>query len=312
MKKNDKGCDVQTPHIPVLPQEIEDTFSKIKEGYIVDCTVGYGGHSALILAANPHIKMICIDQDDEALAFSKKRLAAYHDRVIFKKGRFSQVMKELAPFKIKGILADIGVSSLQLDKRSRGFSFESEVLDMRMDSSQPLDAYEVVNHYTKEELEKIFREYGEVREYKKLAHMIVERRAQKPFVSAKELSDFIASSLYAKKIHPATLAFQAIRIEVNNELGELKELLESIKNLKLSKCLVAIISFHSLEDRVVKQRFKEWSKSCICPPEVMRCICGNNHHLGKIVTKKPIIPTGEEIDKNPRSRSSKLRIFQLS
>jgi 16S rRNA (cytosine1402-N4)-methyltransferase len=312
MKKNDKGADVQTPHIPVLPQEVEETFSKIEEGYIVDCTVGYGGHSALILAANPHIQMICIDQDDEALAFSKKRLAPYHDRVIFKKGRFSTVIKELEGYDIRGILADIGVSSLQLDKKSRGFSFESDVLDMRMDPTQSLDAYHVVNHYTKEELEKIFRRYGEVREYKKLAHIIVERRAQKPFESAKELSAFIASSLYAKKIHPATLAFQAIRIEVNNELGELKELLESIKNLKLSKCLVAIISFHSLEDRVVKQRFKEWSKSCICPPEVMRCLCGNDHHLGKIVTKKPIIPTGEEIDKNPRSRSSKLRIFQFT
>ncbi len=302
---------MQTPHIPVLPLEVEALFSDIKEGYIVDCTVGYGGHSELILKSNPHIKMICIDQDEEALAFSKKRLAGYHDRVIFAKGRFSSVINSFKGYAIRGILADIGVSSLQLDKLSRGFSFESETLDMRMDASHELDAYTVVNHYTQEALEVIFKTYGEVREYKKLASLIVKKREEKPFSSAKELSDFIASHLYAKKIHPATLAFQAIRIEVNNELGELKELLASIKNLKLSKCLVAIISFHSLEDRIVKQTFRDWSKRCICPPEVMRCLCGNNHDSGEIVTKKPIIPTGEEIAKNPRSRSSKLRVFAL-
>ena len=303
---------MQTPHIPVLPIEVQETFKDVREGYIVDCTVGYGGHSELILRANPHIKMICIDQDDEALNFSKKRLQAYHDRVIFAKGRFSAVIKEFEGYNIKGILADIGVSSLQLDKMSRGFSFESETLDMRMDAEHALDAYQVVNHYTAEELEKIFNEYGEVREYKKLANLIVKRREEKLFESAKELSAFIAKHLYAKKIHPATLAFQAIRIEVNDELGELKELLESIKNLKLSKCLVAIISFHSLEDRIVKQLFREWSRSCICPSEVMRCLCGNDHALGKVVTKKPIIPTGEEIARNPRARSSKLRIFRTS
>ncbi len=301
---------LKIPHVPVLPSEIKETFSSIKEGYIVDCTVGYGGHSELILSSNPNIKMICIDQDEEALAFSKKRLAPYQTRVIFAKGRFSSVIKEFADYDIRGILADIGVSSLQLDKMSRGFSFESETLDMRMDPAQPLDAYTVVNHYSKQELEEIFKVYGEVREYKKLADFIVKRREEKKFDSAKELSTFIAKHLYAHKIHPATLAFQAIRIEVNNELGELKNLLDSIKNLKLSKCLVAIISFHSLEDRIVKQTFREWSKRCICPPEVMRCTCGNNHQLGKTVTKKPIIPTGEEIAQNSRSRSSKLRIFQ--
>jgi len=302
---------LQSPHIAVLPDEVRDTFVAIKEGYIVDCTVGYGGHSELILASNPNIKMLCIDQDDEALAFSKKRLEGYHDRVTFVKGRFSTVIKEFQGYDIKGILADIGVSSLQLDKMSRGFSFDSDTLDMRMDPNHSLDAYQVVNQYTKKELEEIFNLYGEVREYKKLADILVKQREEKPFTSAKELSTFIAKHMYSKKIHPATLAFQAIRIEVNDELGELKELLNSIKNLNLSNCLVAIISFHSLEDRIVKQVFREWSKSCICPPEVMRCLCGNDHDLGKVVTKKPIIPTGEEIAKNPRSRSSKLRVFDI-
>ena len=299
------------PHIPVLPTEVEDAFAEIDGGYIVDCTVGYGGHSEILLSSNPHIKMLCIDQDDEALAFSKKRLEAYHDRVTFLKGRFASVIKQLEGYDIRGVLADIGVSSLQLDKMDRGFSFESETLDMRMDSAHTLDAYAVVNHYTKEELEDIFHLYGEVREYKKLADIIVKQRDIEPFTSAKALSDFIAKHMYAKKIHPATLAFQAIRIEVNDELGELKELLESIKNLNLSNCLVAIISFHSLEDRIVKQTFKEWSRRCICPPQVMRCLCGNDHDMGKVVTKKPIIPSGEEIVSNPRSRSSKLRIFHI-
>ena len=303
---------MQIPHIPVLPSEVETIFKEIRQGYIVDCTVGYAGHSSLILASNPHIKMICIDQDEEALEFSKKRLAPYKDRVIFAKGRFATVIKAFQGYDIRAVLADIGLSSLQLDKKSRGFGFESEQLDMRMDSSAKLDAKAVVNTYTKEALEEIFKTYGEVREYKKLADLIVKQRAEKPFTSARELSAFIAKHLYAKKIHPATLAFQALRIEVNDELGELKELLESIKNLQLSNCLVAIISFHSLEDRIVKQQFKAWSKRCICPDEVLRCHCGNNHDIGRVVTKKPILPSGEEIAKNPRSRSAKLRIFHIS
>ncbi len=298
------------PHKPVLLNEIIDLFKDLKSGYIVDCTLGYGGHSEAILISNEKIKLICIDQDDEALDFSRKRLEKFSDRIIFKKGRFSQVIQEFKEYDICGVLADIGVSSLQLDKRSRGFSFESETLDMRMDVDRKLSAYDVVNFYSKSKLEHIFKEYGEIHEYKKLANLIVQRREEGYFESAKELSSFIAKHMYAKKIHPATLAFQAIRIEVNDELGELTTLFESIEDLETTKCLVAIISFHSLEDRVVKQRFKKWSKSCICPEYVFRCECGNNNALGKIVTKKPIIPTGKEIADNPRSRSSKLRVFE--
>jgi 16S rRNA (cytosine1402-N4)-methyltransferase len=295
------------PHIPVLLDEIIDLFVDIDDGYIVDCTVGYGGHSEAILKSNPNIKMLCIDQDDEALKFSKKRLEPYKDRVEFFKGRFSTIIKELKGYKINGVLADIGVSSLQLDHDDRGFRFDSQLLDMRMNQNSSLDAFFVVNNYDKSELERIFKEYGEIREYKKLSSLIVENR---PFNSAKNLSDFIAKHMYAKKIHPATLAFQAIRIEVNDELGELKELLKSIKNLNLSNVIVAIISFHSLEDRIVKSYFKEWSNSCICHKEAFRCECGNNHEWGKIITKRPIIPTGKEIAENPRSRSSKLRVFK--
>jgi len=303
---------LKSPHIPVLRDEIIELFSDVDGGYIVDCTVGYGGHSEAILSANPNINMICIDQDEEAINFSKERLKKFGDRVQFAKGRFSEVIGEFDNYDIRAILADIGVSSLQLDKKSRGFSFMSESLDMRMDSNSPLDASIVVNSYSQKDLEKIFREYGEVREYKKMASLIVLERLKKPFESAKELSDFLSKHFYAKKIHPATLAFQAIRIEVNNELGELKTLLQKVKNLQLNKCLVAIISFHSLEDRIVKQSFKEWSNSCICPPEAMRCLCGGDHQIGRVISKKPIIPTGEEIARNPRSRSSKLRVFKIS
>jgi len=303
---------LKIPHIPVLLDEILDTFREIEDGIIIDCTVGYGGHSEALLKKNPNINMICIDQDIEALEFSKKRLEPYLDRVIFLKGRFSDVINQIKDLdKIRGILADIGVSSLQLDKKERGFGFDSQTLDMRMDQSFNLTAYDVVNSYSKDALERIFRDYGEVKEWRKAASIIVEQREKKLFQSSKELADFLSKRLYSRKLHPATLIFQAIRIEVNDELGELKRLLNSIRKLNINKSLVAIISFHSLEDRMVKTVFKEWSKSCICPKEAIRCVCGNDHSFGKVVTKKPIIPTKCEIDENPRSRSSKLRVFKI-
>lgn len=299
------------PHIPVLLEEVKEAFSALTEGFIVDCTLGYGGHSEALLEQNPHIKLIGCDQDEEALAFSKKRLERFGDRVVFHHGNFSSVISKYTDLPIRGILADIGVSSLQLDKKERGFAFDSDVLDMRMNPKQELSAYEVVNHYSKEELEFIFREYGEIHEYKKMAHLICEARAKAPLVGAKELSKLAEKVGGKKTIHPSTLLFQAIRIEVNNELGVLTELLESIKNANFEQCIVGIISFHSLEDRIVKQTFKLWSQNCICPPHVMRCMCGNNHSLGKLISKKPIEASNAEIKRNPRSRSAKLRVFEI-
>ena len=302
---------MQIPHIPVLLDEVVDIFSGIKEGYIVDFTVGYGGHSEALLMANSDINLICIDQDDEALEFSKKRLKRFGNRVVFKKGRFSDVVRELKEYDIRGVLADIGVSSLQLDKLERGFSFKSDNLDMRMSKDTKKTAYDVINHYSQSDLERILKEYGEIKSYKKMASLIVTRRLKKPFESAKELADFIAENFSHPKLHPATLLFQAVRIEVNDELNELKKLLENLKILNKSNLLVAIITFHSLEDKIVKTTFKEWTKNCICPKEYFKCECGNNNSLGKIVTKKPIVATRKEIDKNPRSRSSKLRVFRF-
>jgi len=302
---------VNIPHIPVLLQEVKEAFSAIAEGVIVDCTLGYGGHSEALLEQNPHIKLIGCDQDEEALAFSQKRLERFGGRVMLHHGNFASVIVKYAHLPIRGILADIGVSSLQLDKKERGFAFDSDVLDMRMNPKQELSAYEVVNHYAKEELEFILREYGEIHEYKKLAQLICDARAKAPLQSAKELSKLAEKVGGKKTIHPSTLLFQAIRIEVNNELGVLTELLESIKNADFEHCIVGIISFHSLEDRIVKQTFKLWSQNCICPAQVMRCMCGNNHALGKLISKKPIEASNAEVKKNPRSRSAKLRVFEI-
>jgi 16S rRNA (cytosine1402-N4)-methyltransferase len=296
------------PHIPVLYKETLETFKDINSGYVIDCTTGFAGHSSGLLSSNENIKLICNDQDDEALEFSKKRLEPYANRVIFNKGNFEHVIDTFKDYEIRGVLADIGVSSLQLDKLERGFGFESLTLDMRMDQSKSLDAATVVNTYSTSELERVFRDCGEVREYKKVASLIVNNR---PFTSAKEISELLAKKMPKGKIHPATLPFQGIRIEVNDELGVLERLFDSLENAKFKNCIIAIISFHSLEDRIVKNYFKKWSKSCVCPEGVFRCECGNNHALGKIITKKPIIPTALEIKQNPRSRSSKLRIFKF-
>ncbi len=301
------------PHIPVLYKEVLDYFSSIKDGIIIDCTLGYGGHSSMILEANENIKLIGIDQDIEAIDFSTKRVAKFGSRVSIKKGRYSDVIKELLSSdeakNIRGILADIGVSSLQLDKKERGFSFSSENLDMRMDQQAPLSASNVVNEYSQAELERILRDYGEIANAKQLAKHIVELR---PFNSVNELVTKLDKFLYkGKNIHPATLLLQAVRIEVNSELCELESLLESLKNAPLSNCIVSIISFHSLEDRVVKNCFATWAKKCICPDNAMRCVCGKNNDKGKILTKKPIMAQKDELAQNPRSRSAKLRVFHI-
>jgi len=227
-----------TPHIPVLFDEVIELFKDLEDGYIIDCTLGYGGHSEGILNLNQNINLICNDQDDEALEFSKKRLEKYKNRIIYNKGNFKDVINKFKDKKIVGILADIGVSSLQLDKKERGFGFESETLDMRMNQNQTLTAYEVVNNYSQKSLEDIFRDYGEVKEYKKLVSLIVENR---PFESAKDLSTFIFKNSYKGKLHPATLPFQAIRIEVNQELDVLKNLFKQIENADLKDTIIAII-----------------------------------------------------------------------
>ena len=303
---------METPHIPVLLKEVLASFENIPSGYFVDCTLGYAGHSSEVLKKYAHLKHIGIDRDDEALAFSKKRLEPFGERSHFYKGTFATVLPTLDEAPITALLADFGVSSLQLDKMERGFSFNSETLDMRMDANAPLSAYEVVNTYPQDKLEYIFDAYGEVRSYKKLAGAVLEARAKAPIQSALELSEIAKSVIPSGgKIHPATLMFQAIRIEVNNELGEIEGLLDAIEQKHYEGEVVSLITFHSLEDRLVKNRFKKWATACICDPQAMRCTCGKNHALGKTLVRKPVTATKEELKINPRSRSAKLRSFRF-
>lgn len=303
----------KSPHIPVLYREVIEAFNVCDDGIIIDCTLGYGGHTSLLLDANTRRRLIGIDQDPTAIAFSTERLEAYGDRASIRQGRFSQVAKTLLDAysdQVCGILADIGVSSLQLDVRERGFSYESDTLDMRMDPNASLCASEVVNEYSQSTLEHILREYGEVTNAKQVAQTIVQRR---PFESAKQLSDAIFHLMpRGKKIHPSTLVMQAIRIEVNDELGELTRLLDAIETAPQKHLRVAIITFHSLEDRIVKQRFTTWAKNCICPDDAMRCTCGNKNAIGKVITKKPLSAQEDELRSNSRSRSAKLRIFEIN
>ncbi|ARR00433.1 16S rRNA (cytosine(1402)-N(4))-methyltransferase RsmH [Campylobacter porcelli] len=299
-------------HTPVLLSEVVDTFKNIGDGVILDCTLGYGGHSKALLDSIPNIKIIACDQDDMAIKYCQDKFKDYKDRIEIYKSNFSQIIKKIPQENIKGILADIGVSSLQLDLNERGFGLKSDVLDMRMDSSNPISAKTIVNNYTQDELQRVFCEYGELPNAKIIAQKIIKARENKEIISCKELSRIVGSSnLKNRSISVATLVFQAIRIEVNKELDVLKELLNSIQNSKIDETKLAIISFHSLEDRIIKDTFKKWQSSCICPIQAMRCECGNNHAIGKIITKKPITPTDKEISDNPRSSCSKMRIFKI-
>ena len=303
---------MKTPHIPVLLEEVLESFSTVPEGYFVDCTLGYAGHSSEILEKYTHLKHIGIDRDDEALVFSKNRLVPFSGRSTLYKGTFANVLPTLKERPITALLADFGVSSLQLDKMERGFSFNSETLDMRMDANASLSAHEVVNEYPQDKLEYIFDTYGEIRAFRKLAKAVIVARSTAAITSARALAEIAKEVLPSgAKIHPATLMFQAIRIEVNNELGEIEGLLDAIEKQHYANEVVSLITFHSLEDRLVKNRFKKWSTACICDPQAMRCTCGKTHALGKMLLRKPITATKEELKMNPRSRSAKLRSFRF-
>lgn len=298
----------EVPHIPVLLNEVLDTFISIKEGIIIDCTLGFGGHTKALLEQNKNIKIIGIDRDIDARNFNQKFLSHYKDRFECFAGNFGDSIKILIDRygnKIKGILADIGVSSFQIDTPHRGFGFESNILDMRMDREKNLDAKYILNHYSAYELENIFKNFGELREAKKLASLIIQEREKQEFFYAKDFNIFLKRYFKNPKILP--LVYQAIRIEVNQELEELQKLLTYSSDLR--DVILCIITFHSLEDRIVKQAFRDFTQSCICPKESFKCTCGNNHQKGHLLTKKPLIATKEELKANSRARSAKLRAF---
>ncbi len=304
-----KNKNLNIPHIPVLLNETINLYADIPSvGYFIDCTLGFGGHSEAILKRYPNIKLIGIDQDNEAMAFAKKRLERFGDRVQFINKRASIALEKLPQdLEIAGILADIGVSSYQLDNKDRGFTFDSDELDMRMDKTQEFSAKEVINFYSREDLQRIIKNYAEERRYKKIVNAIVSKR---PFKSNREFADVLRKVGIKDKKDLARI-FQAIRIEVNSELEELEKILKNSKKLAQSGTVLGIITFHSLEDRIVKNRFKKWAKKCICPPEAIRCECGKNNEIGEIITKKPITASKEEIKRNPRARSAKLRGFKF-
>ncbi|CUU80555.1 S-adenosyl-methyltransferase MraW [Campylobacter hyointestinalis] len=303
---------MKSPHIPVLLNEVLDSFKEIKSGIILDCTLGYGGHSEAILRSNPNLKIIACDRDDDALNFCYEKFRPYKGRIEIHKSTFGNIFEKIETNGIKGILADIGVSSLQLDLNERGFSTNSDALDMRMDKSQTFDAKELINSYSLDELTRIFYKYGELPNAKSIATKIAAYRQKSKITSAKELASIIGrSNLKNRSVLVATLVFQAIRIEVNKELNELENLLKHIEDSKIKDAVLDIITFHSLEDKIVKTKFKEWEKSCICQNSALRCECGNNHAIGKIITKKPLTASKQELQTNSRSSCAKLRTFRI-
>tara|TARA_B100000519_G_scaffold90056_1_gene78106 strand:- start:8281 stop:9210 length:930 start_codon:yes stop_codon:yes gene_type:complete len=301
-------------HMPVMQDEILKYFESCDNGLIIDGTLGLGGHSEALLASYPRMNILGLDLDENALIFSGNKLNKYGDRVKILKDNFSNILpimdsierSELA----SGLLLDLGVSSYQLDTPERGFSFRFDApLDMRFNSDQEIKASDVINEYSERELADLIYKYGEERRSRKIAKAIIDRR---PILTTMELADLIKKIIGAKnyKIHPATKTFQALRIEVNKELNNLYSALsDSLKIIK-DKGRIIVISYHSLEDRIVKSFFKNESKKCICPVEVLICECHHSPML-KVITKRVHKPSVSEINANPRSRSAKMRVAEL-
>ena len=305
-------------HISVLLDETIDGLDIKPDGIYVDGTLGGGGHSYEILKRlSPKGRLIGIDQDGEALKAAGERLKEFENQITLVRSNYCEidkVLKELNVEKVDGILLDIGVSSYQLDNLERGFSYKSDApLDMRMDTRQELTAADVVNTYSENELFKIIKDYGEDKFAKNIAKHIVLARKEKPLETTKELSEVIKRAIpmkvQAKGGHPAKKTFQAIRIEVNQELTVLKESIDKMIDLLKPNGRICIITFHSLEDRIVKTKFRENENPCTCPPNFPVCVCGKKSK-GKVITRKPIIPGEEELEYNKRAKSSKLRVFE--
>ena len=305
-------------HVSVLLQETIDGLNVKPDGIYVDGTTGGGGHSYEICKRlGENGRLICIDQDTEALAAAEKRLEPFAGKVTLVKSNYAQmkeVLKQQGIDKIDGIVLDLGVSSYQLDNAERGFSYREDApLDMRMDREQTLTARDIVNEYPESELYRVIKEYGEERFAKNIARNICKRRQGKPLETTFELVNVIRSSMPAKarngKSHPAKRTFQAIRIECNQELEVLRQALGEMVDLLRDGGRISIITFHSLEDRMVKTSFRRQENPCTCPPDFPVCVCGNKPK-GKVITRKPILPSEEECEQNTRSKSAKLRVFE--
>ena len=316
---NRKEERVEFRHTPVLLEEAVESLQVSPDGIYVDGTLGGGGHSFEIARRlSKGGRLIGIDQDAAAIEAAAKRLGEFGDRVTIIRSnyvRMKEKLGELGISSVDGILLDLGVSSFQLDDAQRGFTYRDEQapLDMRMDQRRELTAREVVNSYSVEDLTRILREYGEERVAVRFAQRIDAQRKQKPIETTGELTQIIKAAIPAKARaegrHPARRTFQAIRIEVNGELRVLEESLNQMISILNPGGRICIITFHSLEDRIVKDAFRTAQDPCICPPEFPVCVCGRKSQ-GKVITRKPILPSVEETERNPRAKSAKLRVFE--
>ena len=306
-----------TYHTPVLLEEVVAQLQPRSGGLYVDCTVGGGGHAEGILRASaPEGRVIGLDCDDEALAASRERLAAHEGRVQLLHANFAELeetLMSLGVTAVDGLVFDVGVSSRQFDEPSRGFSFQREgPLDMRMNRAAGPAAADVLREASVEELTRIFRVYGEERRARAIAMRIDRERARQSITTTTQLASLVEQVLGPKRgggIHPATRVFQALRIQVNRELENLQRGLVGAVNVLRSGGRLAVISFHSLEDRIVKQFFVRLSTGCVCPPQLVGCACGRQEVL-RLVTRKPVMSTSEEVERNPRARSAKLRVAE--
>lgn len=302
-------------HKSVLYNESLDSLRIKPDGIYVDGTAGGAGHSSGIAARLDGGKLYAFDRDMDAVRIASERLSAYGERAEVIHSNYFEIKKKLSErgvFRIDGLLLDLGVSSYQLDCAERGFSYMADApLDMRMDRSEKKTAYDVVNFYPEAELKRILYDYGEERYAPSIVAAINKARSVKPIETTLELSDIIKSGMPASAKsgahHPAKRSFQAIRIEVNGELDIIADTIKDAVSIMNDGGIVAIITFHSLEDRIVKQTFAELAKGCVCPKDFPVCVCGRKP-LVEVVSRKPILPTNEELAENPRSRSAKLRV----
>lgn len=305
-------------HKSVLLYETVDSLNIKPDGIYVDGTLGGGGHAYEVCSRlGKHGRLIGIDQDADAIAAATKRLEPFADKVTVVRSNYeniASVLHDLGIEKVDGIYLDLGVSSYQLDTASRGFTYREDApLDMRMDQRNTQTAADIVNTYSETELYHIIRDYGEDRFAKNIAKHIVQRRQEKPYETTGELIETIKAAIPAKIRatggHPAKRTFQAIRIELNHELDALNRSIDTMIDLLNPGGRLSIITFHSLEDRIVKKRFRDNENPCICPPEFPVCMCGRKSK-GTVITRKPIVPGEEELEYNKRSKSSKLRVFE--
>lgn len=299
-------------HEPIMLKECIDYLNIKEDGIYVDGTIGGAGHSSKIIEKLKNGVLIGIDRDEEALTASKERLSTYQN-VKYVHGKHEDIsrhVQELGFEYVDGILLDLGVSSYQIDEGARGFSYTKNApLDMRMDRSTGISAKEVVNSYSEEELERVFRDYGEEKLAKKIAEKIVSEREKEKIETTYELADLIRSVSHKDAVDSFKRIFQALRIEVNGELKDLRQTIIDSVNLLSNEGRICIITFHSLEDRIVKDTFLELQGKCTCPKDFPKCVCGFQSY-GKMITKKPITPSLEEEERNPRSKSAKLRVFE--